>query len=455
MPQTDQYPNLIANYDGTYNSYWPNGDKPEPPEFVDGETITITSYGLGFSFGEKEQAAPIFFWSGRNLWENGEEKFDFADVTDGQVVPYGMGEAFGNNAASVPRDYIVFSDDTRQAFADAVSINIQNGAYFGRPRGYVRDTYWESAYFSWRFKGEDGSADFMSYPFSEINGEFISGESFECVGLNGTTYSSPGKIRHINHVNNTVQTTRGFNGLSEANRAGATLVGLTSGATAILTGPGYGQSISKPHRFDAEGVTSRYRNITGGSRFFSVVNDNGSEVRYFEGGAGGADSGYHDIKIATGEWELLECVTRLRDPLGYAYFAKNGIYRKYNNGIVTDTVNKSVLPNVITFGDDGSGGGGEVDVGCFVSELYFDKTVQRVFCSNAPTYRATGKNIELQLPIAWSSESITFRCIKGGLNLAEPVYLYIVNDKNEINGVDINSYQSQLDVSGILIGSGQ
>lgn len=44
MPQTDQNPNLLPNYDGTYNSYYPDGDKPEPPE----EAIQLTITGTGF-----------------------------------------------------------------------------------------------------------------------------------------------------------------------------------------------------------------------------------------------------------------------------------------------------------------------------------------------------------------------------------------------------------------------
>lgn len=40
MPQTDQTPALLPNYDGTYNSYYPDGDKPE-------ELIVITGAGFG------------------------------------------------------------------------------------------------------------------------------------------------------------------------------------------------------------------------------------------------------------------------------------------------------------------------------------------------------------------------------------------------------------------------
>lgn len=69
MPQTDQTPDLLPNYDGTFNSYYPDGDKPEPPpppepgEYtLENGVFTITAPS-DVSFGEKPYGAkPWLVW---------------------------------------------------------------------------------------------------------------------------------------------------------------------------------------------------------------------------------------------------------------------------------------------------------------------------------------------------------------------------------------------------------
>lgn len=125
MPQTDQTPDLLPNYDGTYNSYYPDGDKPEPPPppepgeppvitavtgtIAQGETITIT--GSNFS---TYRASTLFFT-------------DFSEGEIGESVVDAIAWLDGTSGTD-PKNYL-FSDEapltgTQIARADAVESDI-------------------------------------------------------------------------------------------------------------------------------------------------------------------------------------------------------------------------------------------------------------------------------------------------------------------------------------------
>lgn len=74
MPQTDQTPDLLPNYDGTYNSYYPDGDKPEPPPEPEPEPPALSggTPALAYTISALEDGAAL------TLTTDG--TFDFGDT---------------------------------------------------------------------------------------------------------------------------------------------------------------------------------------------------------------------------------------------------------------------------------------------------------------------------------------------------------------------------------------
>lgn len=123
MPQTDQTPDLLPNYDGTYNSYYPDGDKPEPapdPEPEPGEPPVITGVTGTIAQGE------TITITGSNFSTYRSSTLFFTDFSEGQIGESVVDTIAWLDGASGtdPRNYL-FSDEapltgTQIARADAV-----------------------------------------------------------------------------------------------------------------------------------------------------------------------------------------------------------------------------------------------------------------------------------------------------------------------------------------------
>lgn len=77
------------------------------------------------------------------------------------------------------------------------------------------------------------------------------------------------------------------------------------------------------------------------------------------------------------------------------------------------------------------GAGSTVNLRVYYGDLYIDTSWARVELGDKPVYGDCSHR-ELQVPSAWSDESVTVTVNKGGLNGAADVYLFVVDEKETV-----------------------
>ena len=147
-----------------------------------------------------------------------------------------------------------------------------------------------------------------------------------------------------------------------------------------------------------------------------------------------------------GNWKHEQAVIGVSDP-GVA----NGTLHRYVNsqpiGPFSDSLifrTRNILPTEIRIGHywatDADPGDPETlpdntGADVYIDDLYIDRTWSRVEIGNASTYSACTHR-EIQVPSAWSSDSISFTINQGSFDNGAGAYLYVTdsNDETNING---------------------
>jgi hypothetical protein len=68
----------------------------------------------------------------------------------------------------------------------------------------------------------------------------------------------------------------------------------------------------------------------------------------------------------------------------------------------------------------------------WMDDIYYDNTLSRVMVGNASTFNASN-HLEMQIPSAWSSNSITFTVNQGAFQEGQNAYLYVVDENGTVN----------------------
>jgi hypothetical protein len=68
----------------------------------------------------------------------------------------------------------------------------------------------------------------------------------------------------------------------------------------------------------------------------------------------------------------------------------------------------------------------------FLDDIYFDNTLQRVFLGDSSSFE-TLSHSELQRPIAWSDNEITFELTKGAIKNIDKSYVYVADESGIVN----------------------
>jgi Tol biopolymer transport system component len=68
----------------------------------------------------------------------------------------------------------------------------------------------------------------------------------------------------------------------------------------------------------------------------------------------------------------------------------------------------------------------------YFSEAYIDNTQARVEIGNGPTWRESNHR-EIQIPSAWSNNSITITVNQGSFTSGQKVYLYVVDGNGNVS----------------------
>jgi len=68
----------------------------------------------------------------------------------------------------------------------------------------------------------------------------------------------------------------------------------------------------------------------------------------------------------------------------------------------------------------------------FYDNIYIDKSISRVEIGNSANY-ASATRREIQIPSAWSGNSITFTANKGGFSSNDQLYLFVTNSSGEVS----------------------
>lgn len=519
----------------------PNANRTYGTGLVQGRLVTLRAPNN--IFGTKVQAAPIIWWSGREVIENGvRAKTNKLDTVQPGDLVNADSDGLNPTVFTVPvtpLSTVRFSSDTRLP-GQQISVSLLGGEYFGRPRAQAAVTPYTGAYISWRIKTPADHQQRSSFRYVSKTGTLQPGEGYKVVDYLGVEHAAPGgtlyptyrdpggfanvsywpsglpagpmkvvglssgheivfatathwpygqiigttpsvgeqftftdndgvvhdsteTITAIDPVNKTVQISALPPTILQSKISGYScrITGKTSGGVFAFDAFLDNANASKLFRYSPTlaDAPNTHSSIATNGRFW--INRKGStypEKRYFElgywPGGGGDDSGYGFPTWSTGDWELVEIVHQLQDNgsgFGYAYGAINTTGRKYSNFVDLPGVDFTRAPELYAFGSDGTGGGTTIGDEVKVNELYYDVTCQRIYLSNAATYKSAGKNIELQLPVRWAPNEVSFYLNLGALNTAQPLYLYVADEKNYINGQDVNSYNNAADVAGVPV----
>ena len=120
---------------------------------------------------------------------------------------------------------------------------------------------------------------------------------------------------------------------------------------------------------------------------------------------------------------------------------QNGLYDIYQDGVkwINDVYNfethSSQLPNKYEdfFFEQVSNGTGTGPIYIYYDEIYMDTTYQRVIICDADTFESCNERA-IQLPTAWSDNSITIKLNQGAFtSFNQPLWLYVFNAEGKPN----------------------
>lgn len=418
----------VARPSGSGGGSEPNGE-PSISSVTDNGDGTVAIQGV--NFGSKEQAAPVLADYVGVAYENGTANTVNAGVSDGDPIPTARWDD-EPSAIWDTRTSTAFIRTTRSLRHGGLSRSYYGDgdkAWWGKPLAYGGENTPAGKnpfYISWWQRARYSTTGLWGVvPTEAVVGTFIKDEPIVCngeVGIYAGNETFEGSDFHF----------LDFGGYRvNSNYAGFDVVGQTSGAVLVFpssfrggSGTGYETPGSKLLRSwdnpdgsggDVNGsirctIASRnnYAKTSNGEvvgqRFF----DNFTGIPYERNGWMHIEA-YLDLK--SGKWRMLINA----QPFESSDFAADA----YGD--------PNYSPTVSLIGTDG---GPLFTQETDISEIYFDKTPQRVYLGNAAT-RSAVTHWELQRPLVWAADAITVSRYDGALT--GTMWAYVVGPDGSIN----------------------
>ncbi|WP_417536743.1 hypothetical protein [Methylophaga sp.] len=411
---------------------------------VDGKEVIVK----GEFFGSKESPYPILWAFGSDIRENGKvAQKEVGVVANDSVLVGDSGLAVWSRGQGVTYDNLSRLPEVSHTY------RAENDGWLGWPLAFGGDDtpFSDKAYVSWRVKAPGDISKYVLVAVSDLGGEFnlgadqfTPGENVEIVPVGAQQRT--GRIVHFDSERRQVHLE--VSGLSSKHFSGAKVLGLDSGATAVLDSERYYRSSSSSKFFRSHetisGAGTRF--VVSTNRLITVQFDSrGKEIQRafeFEG-----DSGYGLPAITENpDWNLVEVFIDLSGKYGEGIITVNGNESKTFSGLdISETKPKDAGPTVANIGWEAAGGVEEINVALNFGEIYFDKTPQRAVLTNSKVLKDARSNVEVQYSSYWSDNEVRFESQFGGLNDAIPIYLFIFDENNESNSAGFCVYMCEKD----------
>tara|TARA_R110000850_G_scaffold102658_1_gene212018 strand:- start:11532 stop:12836 length:1305 start_codon:yes stop_codon:yes gene_type:complete len=381
----------------------------------------------GSGFGSKAHASPVLFDFASHAYEKGKLNIAHSLLKGTSSLPLGHnGEA--NAVWSTSSSSFYYSDNAqpRHPYSEGTYFLDGANAWVGRPVAYGGLEGWGTpadnpqAYVSWWYKNKYDSVYY--WRFSELNqsGTFIPGEPLRIDGA-GSGYDTGTYIGVDNEgLHNAVLYGHRNKNYLVLKR----IVGVKSGASTVFpdtfragSGEGYETPGSKLMRVwdDPNGSAGIRSSVALHDFYVSPQRDGFDRAKV-----------YATLDLPDNEWVHLE----------YELDTNAGVVRLFEDGELQGEANFSpdaayqgkYSPTIALIGTNAH----QLKLQkSWISEIYFDDSLQRVVLGNAENYGDVTHR-ELQLPVSWNDSEINLKLNLGALDFNDDVYLYVF-DKDGVS----------------------
>lgn len=390
-------------------------------EFRNGSALIIQGAG----FGRKSQSAPVLVDYVNEAYENGVKNRVYSSFEDGEIIKAASefpDSLWGAATSVLPVRYDLEPSNARHPYDLARYHLYGENVWLGRPVAYGGQGGWDTPvnnpqlYLSWWVKVEHNSLYYWRINPYDISGKFEEGESVisngevigEFIGID-----NEGLLNFIFPSN-----------ANAINLKGVELVGEASKARTIFPkdfrgGSGYG--------YEAPGTKTLrvWDDPESGGIRTSL-----SHTDYF---LSAAESSYSSNRI----YQTRDMVPDVWHHFEVELDVERGTFKSWFNGELGGIAKfdpkaayeEAYSPTIALIGNNAKQ---DHLQNMYISEIYMDKSVQRVVIGDAPRY-VDLTHYELQRPIKWTDNEIEFAVNLGALASSSELYVYIFDEEGVPN----------------------
>lgn len=442
-PGSRTAPNVALS--AIYRAVTGGGGEPSGPLSISGVTDngdgTLTITGTGF--GTKTQAAPVLVDYIHTAYENGVANSYYGTIANGAALPKTSQNSAALYTHVTPYDTVKISESVLRHAGATRSYHLQGGGayvndqWIGKPKaGGWPDNLpagKQPHYLSfWLRTNHNHLSTWDIIPTEAVSGAFITGEAITVAGYSGFYLGTYGNQLDYPHGRFVLEITGTSQTITGTGLQGATIIGQTSEATATFplyslssgTTPGMGYTLPGTKLIRIWDAPSRsYSDLT--LQISVAVHD------YYLGVGPSASraNGFTNstpYPLVKNQWQHVEIeidtqAGRMRHWVDTVLRGDNS----WNPDLVGDP---DFSPTLNDLGWDG-GVTGISD--SYISDVYFDHALQRIYIGNASTWAAC-THVELQRPAAWADTQL-FAYQHWGALAGGNGWLYVKNVNGEIN----------------------
>lgn len=387
-----------------------------------GAFVTIEGQG----FGPKSQSAPVLVDYVEEAYENGLKNSVYSSFDDGVTIE--AASEFPDSLWAATRDtypvrYSKASSHARHSYDVARYHLYGPNVWLGRPVVYGGLSGWETPtnnsqlYLSWWVKVEYNSLYYWRINPVEISGAFQVGENIlsggEVIGrFIGTDKKGLLNLELPGHINANNLRGIGLNGEASGAR--------TTFPEEFRGGSGYG--------YETPGTKTLRIWDDPGSR---GIRTSLSHTDYF------LDAASNDEYSSNRVYQKRNMVPEVWHHFEVELDVENGTYKSWFNGELGGIARfdpraayqEAYSPTIALIGNNAWQDSLQ---NMYISEIYMDKSVQRVIIGDAPRYEDL-THYELQRPINWSNSEIEFAVNLGALADSSNLYVYVFDQEGVPN----------------------
>lgn len=378
----------------------------------------------GRGFGSKSQSAPVLVDYVDSAFENGASNFTYSAFENGRTIQAASDfpdSLWGAATSVLPVRFNKTPSHARHPYDYARYHLYGENVWLGRPVAYGGSSGWDTPtnnpqlYLSWWVKVEYNSLYYWRINTSQKSGNFEAGEQ---------VFSNGMVIGEFIGVDNEGLKNFIFPGNVNANRLkGIELRGEKSGARAVFpsefrggTGYGYETPGTKTLRIWDDPNSRGIRSSLSHTDYF-VSSSTNSEYT--------SNRIYQQRNMAPDQWHHFEVELDI----------EKGIFKSWFNGELGGIAKfdpraayeDAYSPTIALIGNNAKQ---DKLQNMFISEIYMDKSLQRIVIGDSPRYEDL-LHYELQRPIKWTNTEIEFSVNLGALASSSQLYLYVF-DKNGV-----------------------